>query len=296
MGARAAALGLAVATEKDMDAQTIASRRIGAVEVISLWDGPLATSFDKIPDAGHREEAQRLVAQAGPDALTMNVYAFLLKHEGANALIDAGAGPFMGVELGRLRRRLNEAGLKPQDITRIFMTHVHRDHYGGLTDAEGVAVFPNAELVLHEVEAAYWLDTPEANLPERAQRNLPGARQALAAYSGRLHRMKEGETLGPLRAQLAPGHTPGHTSWVVESNGQSLIAWGDLTHLAPVHLPAPHIAMEYDLDPRTALHSRLRLLDRVAETDVMIAGAHLPAPGLGFIKRSNGAYRFEPSS
>jgi glyoxylase-like metal-dependent hydrolase (beta-lactamase superfamily II) len=111
-----------------------------------------------------------------------------------------------------------------------------------------------------------------------------------------MRRLKEGETLAGVRAQIAPGHTPGHTCWLIESGGQSLMAWGDLIHLAPVHLPAPHIAMEYDLDPRTARETRLRFLDRVAGSNILVAGAHLPAPGLGFIKRSNGAYAFEPAS
>jgi len=73
------------------------------------------------------------------------------------------------------------------------MTHVHRDHYGGLTDGEDSAVFPNAELVLHEKEAAFWLESKLDDLPELARRNYDSAKQALSPYAGRLRRVKENE-------------------------------------------------------------------------------------------------------
>jgi len=274
--------------------QTNRTRMIDSIEVTPLWDGPLPSSLDKIPDPLHRAEAEALIAKAGPDALAMNVYGFLLKLGMRWALVDAGAGRLMYDTLGKLAAALDAQGVTHAQIETIFLTHAHRDHYGGLVDADGKAAFPNAEIVLHEIEAKFWLDTPLADMPQRARRYRDPTAQTLALYANRLRRVKDNEGLPGVSAHLAPGHTPGHTSWLIQSGGRSILAWGDLIHLAAIHLPAPHIAMEYDLEPAVALQSRLRVLDWVARDNILIAGAHLPAPGIGTIVREGNAYRFEP--
>ena len=267
---------------------------IGDIEVTPLCDGPLPSSIGMIPDPAHRAEAEELLAKAPADALTMNVYGFLLKLGDSFALIDSGAGRLMSPDLGKLPEAMRAAGVAPEQIEHIFMTHVARDHFGGLADDRGQAAFANAELVLHENEAGFWLDSKLEDMPQRARRHLDSARQALSLYAGRLRRVKDGETIQGVTAHLAHGHTPGHTCWLVQSGGQSLLAWGDLIHIAHIHLPAPHIAMEYDLDPVVALQSRLRVLDRVARDRIPVAGAHLPSPGIGAIVRNGAGYAFEP--
>jgi glyoxylase-like metal-dependent hydrolase (beta-lactamase superfamily II) len=256
----------------------------------------LPTSLEKIPDPLHRAEAEKLIATAGPDALTMNVYCFLLKLGDRFALIDAGAGRLVNPQLGKLPAALKALGVAPQQIDYIFMTHVHRDHYGGLIDDAGAAAFQNAELVLHEKEASFWLDNRPDDIPERARRHSDSTRQTLALYAGRIRRVTDDEDLSGVSAQLAPGHTPGHTSWLVQSGGHSILAWDDLIHIAHIHLPSPHIAMEYDLDPVVAHWIRLRVLDRVAANNILVAGAHLPAPGIGAIVRNGNAYAYRPAS
>jgi glyoxylase-like metal-dependent hydrolase (beta-lactamase superfamily II) len=278
-----------------MQVQTNGGHKIGSIELTPLWDGPLPSTLGKIPDPAHRAEAEKLIAHAGADALTMDVYGFLLKRGDRFALIDTGAGRLMSADLGKLVDSLRAAGVMPEQIEHIFMTHVHRDHYGGMTDAQGRAVFPNAQLVLHEKEAAFWLDSKIEDLPERAQKNFDSARQAVAPYLSKLRRVQDDEDLGGTSAHLAPGHTPGHTAWLIQSDGHSLLAWGDLVHVSALHLPAPHIAMEYDLDPATALRSRRRVLDWVSADHILVAGAHLPAPGIGAIVRRGNGYAYEPA-
>jgi glyoxylase-like metal-dependent hydrolase (beta-lactamase superfamily II) len=261
-----------------MEFQASRGRMIGDIEVTPLWDGPLPTSLEKIPDPLHRAEAEKLIATAGPDALTMNVYCFLLKRGGRFALIDAGAGRLVNPELGQLPAALKALGVAPQQIDYIFMTHVHRDHYGGLVDDADAAAFPNAELVLHEKEASFWLDSRLEDIPARARRHFDSTRQTLALYAGRIRRVT------------------GHTCWLVQSEGQSILAWGDLIHIAHIHLPSPHIAMEYDLDPVVAHGTRLQVLEQVAANKILVAGAHLPAPGIGAIVSDGNAYAYQPAS
>jgi glyoxylase-like metal-dependent hydrolase (beta-lactamase superfamily II) len=278
-----------------LQASRARGRTIGDIEITPLWDGPLPTGFDKIPDPAHRAEAEALVAKAGPGALVMEVYAFLLKIGDRYAIIDTGAGELMPPDLGKLPSALRTLGVIPAQIEKIFMTHLHRDHYGGLADAEGKAAsFPNAELLVHEKEAAFWLDSRREDLGARALRHYESAMQFLSLYAKRTRRVKDNESILGLTPHLAPGHTPGHTCWLAQSKGQSLLAWGDLIHLTAIHLPAPHIAMQYDLDPKLALQSRLRVLDWVTREKIPVAGAHLPAPGIGAIVRSGNGYAYEP--
>jgi glyoxylase-like metal-dependent hydrolase (beta-lactamase superfamily II) len=189
---------------------------------------------------------------------------------------------------------LGKLPVAPQQIDYIFMTHVHRDHYGGLIDDANAAAFQNAELVLHEKEASFWLDNRRDDIPERACRHFDSTRQALALYADRIRGVTDDEDLSGVSAHLAPGHTPGHTCWLVQSEGQSILAWGDLIHIAHIHLPSPHIAMEYDLDPVVAHGTRLKVLERVVANNILVADAHLPAPGIGAIVRKGNAYAYQP--
>ncbi len=267
--------------------------RIGDIEVTPLWDGPLDSSLDKILDPAHRREAEQLLAKAPAGAMTMDVYGYLLRIGDQLALIDTGAGRQMSANLGKLTTALGDNGVTPGQIGHVFLTHLHRDHFGGLIDERDRAVFPNAQLVVHETEAAFWLETKLENMPTRAHRYVDLAREILSPYAGRVRRMTSDESLMGVTARWAPGHTPGHTCWHIQSGGQSMLAWGDLVHIAWIHLPAPHIAMEYDLDPVLARTSRERVLDWVAGEKIIVAGAHLPETGVGTVVRHGGGYEFQ---
>jgi glyoxylase-like metal-dependent hydrolase (beta-lactamase superfamily II) len=269
------------------------SRMVGRIEVTPLWDGPLPTSLAKIPDPKHRAEAEALIARANRNALVLDVHAFLLRIGDRLALIDTGSGRLGNPDLGRLPGALATAGVTHDEIGTIFMTHAHRDHYGGLVDAQGACAFPNAELIFHEKEARFWLDSAFEDMPQRARSHYHPTREVLSRYADRLRRVTDGEDVFGISAVLAPGHTPGHTCWLIQSDGACMLAWGDLIHIAEMHLPSPHIAMEYDYDPDLALRSRLRMLDWVATDRIPIAGAHLPVPGMGTIVRSSGGYACE---
>lgn len=272
--------------------------RVGDIEVVALFDGTLDSSLDKIPDPRQRARAAALIGAAEGTPLVLEVYAFLVKLGGDRlALVDAGAGGLMGPRLGHLGTALRAAGVAPRDIAHIFLTHLHRDHFGGLIDPDGEAAFPNAELIVHEAEATFWFDTAEALMPERALRNLPFARQITAPYRtrGRLRTVADGGGLPGIAALRSAGHTPGHTCWRVSSQGQTLLVWGDTIHVAAIHLVEPGIAMEYDLDAAMAAENRAHILDLAARDNLLVAGAHLNAPAIGRIAREGRCYRFVPA-
>ena len=146
--------------------------------------------------------------------------------------------------------------------------------------------FPNAELIVHEVEAAFWLDrTLQDNDPERITRNSKAQRAVTAPYRDRIRRIKDGEVLPGITAMLRPGHTPGHTNWLIQSGGERILIWGDIVHLAAVQLARPEARLIYDVDSDMAAATRQRVLDWVA-SERLVAGAHLGFPGFGRVERT----------
>src|SRR4029453_14596258 len=109
------------------------------------------------------------------------------------AVIDAGAGNSMGPTLGKLPESLRAFGVAPEEIAAVFLTHIHPDHSNGLVDDAGPAVFANAELILHEAEARFWLDRDEASgESERIRRNIAKAAVATAPYRSRMRLPRRG--------------------------------------------------------------------------------------------------------
>jgi glyoxylase-like metal-dependent hydrolase (beta-lactamase superfamily II) len=271
------------------------SKRIGDIDVTALSDGVLATSIDVVLGM-ERAEVRRLAGTADGDGVHIAVNAFLLKLQGRWALIDAGAGTSMGPTLGKLPEHLRAFGVAPEEIAALFLTHIHPDHSNGLVDDAGRAVFANAELILHEAEARFWLDRDEASgETDRIRRNIAKAAVATAPYRSRMRLVREGEAMSAISAVALPGHTPGHTGWLIASGKESLLIWGDLVHLASVQVTRPDTGLVFDVDPQQACATRRRAFDRVAADKLMVGGAHMDFPGFGTIVRKGVGFAFEPA-
>ena len=200
----------------------------------------------------------------------------------------------MGPTLGKLADNLRALGVTPGEIGAIFLTHLHPDHSNGLVDDDGRALYPDAEVILHEQEAAFWLDRDEASAPtERISRNIAKARVTTGPYRARMRTVRDGEALPGVSAVLMPGHTPGHTGWLIQSGNDSLLIWGDLVHLAAIQVPRPDTGLIFDVDPGMAGETRKRMFDRIAADRLQVAGAHIDFPGFGTLTRKGTDFRFE---
>lgn len=266
------------------------SQQVGDLTITAISDGYLAASLDLLSNI-NPADASRLQENAGvEDYTSIHINCYLVRGAGRTILIDAGAGGFKQWG-GRLKANLALAGIQPSEIDTILLTHAHPDHVGGLINASGEAVFPNAELVVHNREIAFWQD--DGNLsraPERARGNFLLARQAFDRYRDRLRTFDAGEVLSGVTAMPLPGHTAGHTGYRLDSAGRNLLVWGDIVHFPQIQVPRPDVSIAFDQDSHLAAATRSRLLDLVSSERLLIAGMHLGELGFAHIERTGGNY------
>lgn len=247
------------------------------VELDALTVTVLSDGETRMPaDCLRAPDGSALGADPVAGELRLPVRAFLVRGPGGALLIDAGAAGAWRPGLGRLPEALAEAGVGAGEVTAIALTHPHVDHVAGLVDAEGGAAFPNAARVFVAVEDLMAVRADPRLLP----------------ILSLLVPMEQGD--GPLpgvTAIGAPGHTAGHMAYLVEGR---LMIWGDLVHNVAVQFPRPEIGWCHDDDPATAHASRLALMEQAAEAGWLVAGAHLPDPGIGRIERQGRGYAFHP--
>ncbi len=271
-------------------------RRVGDAVVTAINDGmldlPLGAMF------GIEAEAASALLQDAfrAPAPRPSVNAFLIQGNGATVLIDTGAGDGMGPTMGGLQASLTAAGVAPGDVDAVVMTHLHPDHTGGLTGPAGEAVFPNAELVIAQPEADFWLnEAVAAAAPEEKKAYFAGAQAAVAPYRSRLRLFTGADSVAPgIQAHPLPGHTPGHTGYLVTSGDAPLLIWGDVLHVQDVQSHRPEVGMIFDADPEEATRSRLRVLDMAARDRLMVAGMHLHFPAFSHVRKLAKGYDLVP--
>ena len=270
-------------------------RDVGAMRVATIHDGMLATAFDDIVDAdpARCEAMHRAAHRPMPPTLSCN--AFVVETAGRLMLVDAGCGT-TAPAAGHHGAGLAALGVAPDAVDAVLMTHLHRDHAAGLVDAAGRALFRNAELVVHADDLAFWQDGRSvARLRDSQKVDHAIAATVLAAYGDRLRPVRAGEVAPGITAVPTPGHTPGHTAWLLQSDGERLLIWGDVVHLPAIQFAEPRASVAYDLDSAAAAATRARVLDMVATERIPVAGVHLDFPCFGHVDaRSDGGYAYVP--
>jgi len=199
--------------------------------------------------------------------------------------------------LGKLVANLKASGYQPADIDEIFLTHLHPDHVGGLA-SNGSLTFPNAEVHADKRESDYWLS--QANMdsaPAGMKGFFQGARASLMPYID-AHKYKpftsNTELLPGITSYASYGHTAGHTSYVIESEGSKMIVAGDLIHVPAVQLDHPGVTISFDSNPKAAIESRSRVFRMAAAEGALIAAAHIQFPGLGHLRFNGKSYQWIP--
>ncbi len=271
-------------------------RRVGGMVVTALNDGLAVASFDVMRGVTAAEGEAVLRQRFRPVPPTITFNAYLVQDGTRNVLIDTGGGSHMGPVAGRMLGNLRAAGLAPDDIDAIVLTHLHVDHVGGMTDAAGAAVFVRAEVFVPEAEAAFWLDPArEAAAPDAMKPAFAVAQRAVAACGERVRRFAGGEPVPGIRAESLRGHTPGHTGYRLHGEDGGLLIWGDVVHVPDVQSRHPEATMVFDVEPELAIATRRRVFEMAAAERLLVAGMHMQFPGFSHVARAAEGYELIPA-
>lgn len=266
---------------------------IGEFTGIALRDGGLEVPNDnKIVAVGKTpEDVAQLLAAAGlpTDKLSLNIQPLLVKTTDRVLLFDTGAGANFGPSAGGLLKSMSEAGIEPANVTDVFVSHAHGDHVGGLVNAEGALVFPNATI---HIGAGDWTFLQGLDAETAASIGLQNYQTQVAAMSSKVAVFQPGAELVPgvVKAVEIRGHTPGHSGFLIGSGDSSLLYIGDTMHHHVVSVQKPDWTIAFDRDAPTAQTSRAEVLAQSAANGQRIYAVHFPYPGLGKFEKRDDSY------
>jgi glyoxylase-like metal-dependent hydrolase (beta-lactamase superfamily II) len=272
----------AVAAPPVSVSRSVRSFSIGELTAYALHDGDLDMPNDnKVFGVGRTpEEVAAVLAAAGQptDKLHLDIHPLLVRTADKVLLFDTGAGANFGPGAGKLAASMTEAGIDPQSITDIFISHSHGDHVGGLVNGEGALTFPNATIHLSSAE---WKHLPAA---ENNAALAKAMKPKVKAFGPNAELIP-----GVVRAVDVKGHTPGHSAYRITSGQDSLLYVGDSMHHFVVSVQKPEWVISFDGDGKTGAASRATLIADSAAAGQRIYAVHFPFPGVGrFEKQGEG--------
>lgn len=272
---------------------------LGKARLSVVSDGwfaqPMSAQAINAPEA---EKAAFIAAHyLDPEANYAHTNHLYVELGDARVLVDVGGGNRFFPTEGRLMGNLEAAGIDAQAITHVVITHAHPDHIWGIRDDFDEPLIADAEYIIGAREHGYWLqDGLIDRVGAEGQQFVAGAVNSLNADGVEWVLAGAGHEVAPgIRLIDTPGHTPGHMSLVVESEGKQLIALGDCLRHAVMDFARPDWVGSVDLDPVETTATRRRVLDMAAADEMAVLGYHFPFPGLGHVVARGAAWEFVPA-
>jgi glyoxylase-like metal-dependent hydrolase (beta-lactamase superfamily II) len=273
--------------------------KVGSVEVTALYDGIWEKPHDPafIKNASVEETVEALKTAGLPtDFVSIPLTVLVVTVNGNHILIDAGSGGQWQPTAGKLHANMKAAGIDPAKIRTVLISHFHPDHIFGLMEkGTNKPVWPDAELIVSASEYKWWTEAGRVEKLPEARKPL-GQRINTAFPTWKNFTLIEGEREVAPGIQLvsAPGHTPGHTAFLIGSGNRQLMVSNDTAYVPALLAPHPDWQGAYDQDGPLAVKTRKAMLDRVIAEKMMICGAHFPFPGAGTFTKDGAGYAFVP--
>ncbi|MBT8155004.1 MBL fold metallo-hydrolase [Epibacterium ulvae] len=299
---RRAALGAAAALPLSLAARPLLAKasvtpvnsiiarsfKIGKFVVTTILDGSARRedAFDIFGSTTTEDEFKKVSAEnfISADAAQFYFTPTLVDTGAELVLFDTGLGN------GGIQAGLAEVGITPEQIDVVVITHMHPDHIGGMA-TDGHVTFPNARYVTAAKEYDFWSGFDETH-------RVGGlVKKNVTPVAEKTTFVKDGESVvSGVTAIAAPGHTPGHTIYMLESEGQQLLLTADMANHYIWAFHNPEWAISFDGDKDLAAATRRAKMDMLAADKIPMIGYHMPFPGMGFVETRGSGFRFVPVS
>ena len=268
----------------------ISTTAVGTVNVTTLRDGERTLPPEALKNLSD-EDIQKINSDENQSFTFTNFNACVIQNGKQNLLVDTGCGSLFGPTCGFILDALDELGLAPDNITDIFITHLHPDHIGGCIDEDGSAVFKNANFKILEEEYSFWT-SKEFGTDEINGRDWSSlAKNVVSTYDAQLEVLTSNkDIISGVSTVPLPGHTPGHAGFRVDDGNQSMFHMGDILHVPNLQLKDPNISTLFDVDPESALNSRKYALDMASSDNLLCTSGHMVEPKFVHLKKRGSSY------
>lgn len=276
---------------------------VGNLKVTALFDGELGLPRSDLLGISSAKANQLFTENFVPvdehNQIMTDFSAYLVQTPTQNILIDAGTAKCFGPSLGHVPENLKKAGLQPEQIDTILITHAHSDHLCGIT-LDGKMVYPNAKVYLAKADVDYWTSAQnEAKASDFFKPLFKMTRDALKPYqqTGQLIAFSKTSFDVPnVELISTQGHTEGHSSYLIDGkNGQKFLGLGDVVHYAAVQFPYPEASYKPDTDAKRAIAVRKNIFEHAYQNHWWIGAAHVAFPGIGHIGKNAHGYQWIPA-
>jgi glyoxylase-like metal-dependent hydrolase (beta-lactamase superfamily II) len=279
--------------------------KLGSFEVTVVTDGnntnPLSDAY--VANAPKADVNAALEALFLPKDKVAHAYTPVVINTGSKLVaIDTGLGLGMFEQskgaVGQYHTNLQAAGIDRNAVDVVIISHFHGDHINGLVGPENKPAFPNAEIMVPELEAAFWADESNASkLPEVARPQMGNVKRVLGIVGNKVTKYQAGKELVPgITAVASPGHTPGHSSHVVASGDSKILVQADITAgAASLFARNPQWQFVFDTDKAQAVETRKKLYEMAAAEKMMVQGYHFPFPAMIYVEKSGNGFRLVPA-
>jgi len=274
--------------------------KLGDYQLTALYDGiwylPIDDKF--VRNAGGAAVNAALAADfLPPNVLPVSFTALLVNTGSKLVLIDTGTAGQITDTAGVMNANLAAAGIAPEAIDLILISHFHPDHIDGIKTKDGDKVFRNAEILVPEPEWSFWMD--DGNMSRASgtvHRYFLNARRIFKDIAKEVRRFRPGDEVAPgIESIAAYGHTPGHTAFAIHSGGQSMLAMSDTAREPFLFVRHPQWQPSYDMDGPLAAKTRVAMLERAAADRMPVEAYHFPFPACGHIVKSGSGYELVPA-
>lgn len=264
---------------------------IGKFEATIVSDGPLPLGDPTktfIPTQGENITGLLEKHFLPTDNVVLEQNILVVNTGSKLVIFDTGMGDsdIFGPTTGKLKNNLKAAGIDPAQIDAVVVSHAHPDHLWGLMGADGTPNFPNAQIFISQADYDFWTADAQLNGDGFVKLNAETTVKQLKPNMEKITFLKGGEEFLPgIQAIATPGHTPGHMSFMITSDGETFCNLADISHHYVLLFEKPWVEFAYDTDAKAAVASRTKMLDMLATDKIQFVSFHFPWPGIGYAGR-----------